>query len=68
MEVIGYSKDYYHNGKYIGSLKCEKDRDVLGYYGRKKEILQNDVVFRNKKRIKKGELVLTELQQLNGRI
>lgn len=68
MKIIGYSKDYYVNRKYIGSLVCEKDRDVFGYNGRKEEILQNDVIFRNKKKIKKGTLVLTELQQLNGRI
>lgn len=68
MKVIGYSKDYFVDRKYIGSLVCEKDRDVFGYYGRKEEVLQNDVVFRNKKKIKKGQLVLTELQQLNGRI
>lgn len=68
MKLIGYSKDYYVDKKYVGSLVCEKDRDTFGYYGRKEEILQKDIVFKNNKKIKKGTIVLTELQQLNGRI
>lgn len=67
MKIIGYSKDYYVDRKYIGSLVCKKDREVFGYDGRKEEILEIDIVFRNKKKIKKGTIVLTELQQLNGR-
>lgn len=67
-EQFGYFKDYYVNGKFIGNIVCEKDRDVFGYYGRKKEILTEDIVFKNKKRIKKGEEVTTELQVLSGRI
>jgi len=67
-ENIGFSKDYYHNGKYIGSLESEKDRETFGYNGRKKEVLENDIVFKNKKKIKKGEEVTTELFPLNGKL
>jgi len=67
-EAIGYSKDFYNSEKkYIGSLKCELDREVYGYLGRKKEILQEDIILR-KKKIKKGTLVLTEVFPLCGRI
>lgn len=66
-EIIGYFKDYYANGKYVGSVECvEKDREVLGYYGRKKEILQSDIII-NKKKIRKGTEVTTELQALCGK-
>lgn len=67
-ETIGYSKDYYTlEKKYIGSLVCEKDRDIFGYLGRKKEMLTEDLIIK-KKKIKKGTEVLTEIFPLNGRI
>lgn len=67
-ETIGYSKDYYTlEKKYIGSLVCEKDRDVFGYLGRKKELLTEDLIIK-KKKIKKGTELLTEIFPLNGRI
>jgi hypothetical protein len=67
-ETVGYSKDYYTlEKKYIGSLVCEKDREVYGYLGRKKEILTQEIMLR-KKKIKKGTEVLTEIFPLNGRI
>jgi hypothetical protein len=67
-QTIGYSKDYYTlEKKYIGSLVCEKDREVYGYLGRKKELLFEDLIIK-KKKIKKGAEVLTEIFPLNGRI
>jgi hypothetical protein len=67
-ENVGYSKDYYTlEKKYIGSLVCDKDREVYGYLGRNKEILLQDIILR-KKTIKKGTELLTEIFPLNGRI
>lgn len=67
-ETIGYSKDYYTlDKKYIGSVKCDKDREVYGYLGRQKEILLEDLILR-KKKIKKGTELLTEIFPLCGRI
>jgi hypothetical protein len=67
-KIIGYSKDYYTlDKKYIGSLVCKKDREVFGYLGRKKELLTEDLIIKRKK-IKKGNEVLTEIFPLNGRI
>jgi hypothetical protein len=67
-ETVGYSKDFYTlEKKYIGSLVCEKDREVYGYLGRKKEILIQEIMLK-KKKIKKGTEVLTEIFPLNGRI
>lgn len=65
---IGYQKDYYYKGKYIGSINSEKDRETFGYLGRIKETLQKEIIFKNKKKIKQGEEVITELFPLNGRI
>lgn len=67
-ETIGYSKDYYTlDKKYIGSVMCDKDRDVYGYLGRKKEILAEDIILR-KKKIKKGTELITEIFPLNGKL
>lgn len=67
-ETIGYSKDFYTlDKKYIGSLVCEKDREVYGYLGRKIEILEEEIILR-KKKIKKGTELITEIFPLNGKI
>jgi hypothetical protein len=67
-ETVGYSKDYYTlEKKYIGSALCDKDREVYGYSGRKKEILPQDLILK-KNKIKKGTELLTEIYPLCGRI
>ena len=66
-ETKGFFKDYFLDGKFIGSLmNVEKDRDVFGYYGRKKEILTENIKFKNKT-LKKGTTVTTELQVICGK-
>lgn len=68
-EQVGYYKDYYVNGKYFGSVTgVEKDRERFGYYGRLKETTTEDIVFKNKKKIKSGTEVITELFPLNGKL
>jgi hypothetical protein len=67
-EVKGYSVDYYVNNKYIGSNSItEPDREKFGYYGRKIETINTDLVI-GKKKIKKGTTVMTELQKISGRL
>jgi hypothetical protein len=67
-EKVGYSKDYYTlEKKYIGSVICDKDREVYGYLGRKKEILLQDLILK-KKKIKQGTELLTEIYPLCGKI
>jgi hypothetical protein len=69
---IGYSLDYYvytgGSGKFVGYTVIEEpDREVFGYAGRKREVLKDDVVLANKKVIKKGTEVVTELSPMVGR-
>ena len=59
-----YFKDYYIGSKYIGSLKSEKDRDIFGFYGRKNETTETDILLSNNKKIKSKTQVITELQIL----
>lgn len=66
---IGYHVDYLVDGKYIGSIKLDKpDRDVIGYNGRIKAVVTEDVICTNGKKVKKGSEATTELFPLNGRI
>ena len=66
-EIIGYTKDYYYNNKYVGSVKIDSpDRDQFGYYGRTEEVLEQDTII-NKKKLKKGSVVKTELNKLCGK-
>jgi hypothetical protein len=40
-EILGYTKDYFVKGKYIGGVVLEKpDRTIYGYAGKVKEILK----------------------------
>lgn len=55
------------DGKFIGSMVCEKDREAFGYYGRLESVLSEDIVLDNKKKIRSGTLVTTMLLPLCGR-
>ena len=49
-EILGYTKDYFVNGKLIGTIVLDKpDRTVYGYGGKQKEVLEDDVLLKNKK-------------------
>jgi hypothetical protein len=63
---LGYFKEYYINNKLIGTLICDKDRDVYGFFGMKIEIIEFDLILSNKKIIKKGKQVNTFLFELCG--
>ena len=66
--IEGYTKDYYLDGKYIGSIQLETpDRETMGYYGRRMEVLEETVHFSKSKKIVKGKEVKTELQMICGR-
>ena len=65
---LGFFKEYYVGGKLIGSVNIEnKDRETFGYFGRKKELLESDIMV-GKKRIKTGSEVETMIYPLCGRV
>jgi len=66
-QVLGYFKEYYSNNKFLGTISTEKDREEIGYYGKKSEVLLNDIYLDNKKKIKKGTEVQTIIYPINGR-
>jgi hypothetical protein len=67
-ETIGYSVDYFIENKFVGSIKIEEpDREIVGYSGRRFETLTDNITLSNKKVLKKGVQVKTELVQLFGK-
>ena len=65
---IGYYKEYYLNNKYIGSIKTEKDREIIGYNGKKLEQLKEPIILENKKKLKINIEYQTILYPLCGKI
>jgi hypothetical protein len=64
---LGYFKEYYYNGKFIGCItNVEMDREKIGFYGKKKELLEFDIVI-NKIKLKKGFIVETMIYPLCGK-
>ena len=66
--TFGFFKEYYINNKFIGTIKCEKDRDLLGFFGKKYEILTQDIKLSNNRTIKKGLKAETMLFNFCGKI
>lgn len=67
-KILGYTKDYIVNNRLIGTIVLDTpDRTIYGYGGKRKEVLTEDVVLKNKKIIKKGTEVTTELLPICGR-
>jgi hypothetical protein len=67
-QELGYFKEFYKEGKLIGIVNCEKDREEVGYNGRQKEIIKKDIMLTNKKKVKANVEYLTILYPLCGRI
>ncbi len=65
---LGFYKEFYSEGKLIGIANCEKDRDLVGYEGRKKEVFNTELVLSNKKKIKPNLEYTTIVYPLCGRI
>lgn len=64
---LGYYLEYMIDGKYIGSINIDQpDREEIGYYGRRDEVAKEDIIFSNKKRIKKGTAFYTRMYPLCG--
>jgi hypothetical protein len=67
-EQLGYFLEYMIDDKYIGSIIMDKpDREQVGYHGRIDEVATQDIIFKNKKRIKKGQSFYTRMYPLCGK-
>ena len=63
-----YFKEFYNGTKFLGMIVCEKDREVMGYIGQKKEVLKQSITLSNKKIIKENTEVTTMLFPLVGKM
>lgn len=66
-EHLGFFREYYIDGKYIGTKRCEKDRQEIGYIGRKWETTTAIVSLDFGRKIKKGVEIQTILYPLCGK-
>jgi len=74
-QINGYSMDIYVKGKYVGNKTLqEPDRTKMGWYGRKTEILKEDLLITHKNgskinlTIPKGTEIYTDLFPICGRM
>ena len=67
-EHLGYFKEYMIDGKSIGTIPCEKDRDLIGYVGRRTEVVLDSIILDNGKKIKAGTKVVTIIYPLSGKM
>lgn len=65
---LGFYKEYYLDSKLIGFANCEKDREEVGYNGRKKETFDSEIILSNKKKIKSQVEYTTIIYPLCGAI
>jgi hypothetical protein len=67
-EVFGFFKELFIDRKYMGTVKCEYEAGrTLGYFGRKVETFNFDIITDNKKKIKAGVEVETILMPFCGK-
>ena len=66
-EDLGFFKEYYVNGRFFGTIKCERDREEIGYNGRTEEVLTETVILDNKKRLIAGIRVATVIYPMTGK-
>ena len=67
-EHLGYFKEYWIGNKSLGTINSKKDREVVGYVGRKTEVVLNDLILSNGKKIKAGTEVVTFLYPICGKM
>lgn len=67
-EEIGFFIEYIVDGKFVGTKKSEADRTEIGYNGRRIEVLTEEIILDNKKKIKAGTTVKTLLYPLCGKL
>ncbi len=66
-EQIGFYKEYWIDNKFIGSVQCEKDREVFGFNGQVKEVTKEKIILDNKRTIQPFIEVTTYLFPLCGK-
>lgn len=67
-EIFGYYQEIWVEGKFVGTIKSEKDREIFGYYGQRIETTKEKIICENGKKVKPNTKIKTMLFPLCGRI
>jgi hypothetical protein len=66
--VFGYFKEYWVAGKFLGIKDCEKpENNVYGYYSKRSEIAEEDIILKNGNKIPKGHKYYTRSYPFCGK-
>lgn len=61
-----YFMEYYLDRKFIGTLMCDRINErEIGYFGKEFIDIEQDLILDNKRKIKKGNKVMTIIYPLN---
>ena len=59
-EIFGFYKEIWLNNKFMGTIRCEYDKDrKVGYTGRQDETFDDDIITDSRKVIKAGTKIQT---------
>jgi hypothetical protein len=65
---LGFFLEYHVDNKFIGIISIiENPRDCVGYYSRKEEIANEDINFKNGKKITKGTKLTSYVYPMCGK-
>jgi len=67
-EQLGFFRDYFVDGKFVGSVKLNDYEGQIGYYSKKTLVVENEIVLDNKRKIKKGTTTYHFTYPLNGKL
>jgi hypothetical protein len=67
-EELGFYKEYYINGKFIGTINTINDGRIIGWEGRNIENITEQIILSNKKKIKVGQTATTIIYPLSGKL
>lgn len=68
-EIIGYFKEYYQNGKFIGTLPCpEPTNEVFGYYSQELVTMEADRITDQNRKLRAGKCYKTYTFPLCGKM
>jgi len=43
---FGYYKEFYIGNQFIGTVDCDKDREIFGHFGAQKEITETNLILK----------------------
>jgi hypothetical protein len=68
-EIFGFSKEYYVDGKLVGSIRLDQpDRELMGYMGRETDLIPESITLDNGVKLRQYKKCTTQLIPLCGKL